>query len=222
MPASQLSANTPQPAHSATPYVVAAVMLAVAMAGIGFAYFIDFASKNGVDTTNEDTRTYAVTIAGRELIVPGAWIIDPELHHNGFVEKLDLTMLVGDENSELEAINVTLLPASQAQPSDQLLDRVYLHQFETAQAQGVPGLVGKPLRAVDGYQNETVWYDPLSARPFVAKCLAPAEDGMPTRCLRTVLLTERLAAVYAFDKSVLQNWRAFDAEMASNLERLGL
>ena len=72
------------------------------------------------------------------------------------------------------------------------------------------GLIGKPLQATDGYDGETVWYDALSADPFVAKCVAPVAEARRRRCLRTVYLGPGIAAVYAFDARVLATGREFD------------
>ena len=77
-----------------------------------------------------------------------------------------------------------------------LLDGVYLHQFEDKQLTGPPGLVGKPLTASEGFAGETVWYDALSADPFVAKCLAPVAPGEPTQCLRTVRPRQRRGGLH--------------------------
>ena len=75
--------------------------------------------------------------------------------------------------------------------------------FKADQLSGPPGLVGKPMSAEDGYANETVWYDPLAASPFVAKCQAPIAPDQPGHCLRTVYLGPGVAAVYTFDEDVL-------------------
>ena len=106
-------------------------------------------------------------------------------------------------------------------PSASLLDGVYLHQFQQAQLTGPVGLIGKPLQAGDGYEGETVWYDPLTSSPFVAKCQAPIVEDAPGKCLRSVYLGPGIAAVYAFDQDVLTNWRKFDAELHPLLDKIG-
>jgi hypothetical protein len=121
----------------------------------------------------------------------------------------------------LRQIDVQLIPRSRARPSASLLDGVYLHQFLPRQLQGPPGLVGKPLVPKEGFEDETVWYDALSANPFVAKCMAPISGEGPARCLRTVLFSD-IAAVYSFDADVLDNWRQFDPYMHELLARIGI
>jgi hypothetical protein len=98
---------------------------------------------------------------------------------------------------------------------------VYLHQFLPDQLKGPPGLIGKPLVPAEGYANETVWYDAISAAPFVAKCIAPVLEAQPGRCIRTVYLGPGIAAVYSFDADVLENWRAFDAQLHPLLKQIG-
>jgi hypothetical protein len=98
---------------------------------------------------------------------------------------------------------------------------VYLHQFLPEQLAGPPGLVGKPLRADGGYADEVVWYDPLSAEPFVAKCSKPIASAATGQCLRTVYLGPGVAAVYAFPEPALPHWRDFDAELTARLGQIG-
>src|SRR5690606_11987896 len=121
---------------------------------------------------------------------------------------------------DLREIDITLLPRSSVRASARLLDGVYLHLFQPTELSGPPGLIGKPLKAQNGYEQETVWYDPLSADPFVAKCSAPIAPGLSARCLRAVHLAPGMAAVYAFDGEVLERWRDFDAAVRPLLRRI--
>ena len=89
------------------------------------------------------------------------------------------------------------------------------------QLSGPVGLVGKPLKASEGYENETVWYDPLASSPFVAKCEAPIVAGAAGHCLRTVYLGPGIAAIYGFADDVLGNWKKFDAELHPRLTEIG-
>jgi len=222
MPAHPASTR-PEPAASHQPvFVVGAIVLVAALAGTGLAYSIDYLNRRNTVAPAEGTGPYTIMIAGAELSVPGSWLRFTDQRRNGFAEELNLTLDLDFGNGNQANIELDLLPASYAQPSESLIDQVYLHKFGTAQTGGVPGLVGKPLQGADGYAGETVWYDPLSAHPFVAKCLEPVEENLPARCLRTIRLTPRLAAIYAFDEELLVNWREFDAIMAPKLERLGL
>jgi len=106
--------------------------------------------------------------------------------------------------------------------SARLLDSLYLHLFEPTEVTGPPGLIGKPLKAGEGYQHETVWYDPLAPLPFAAKCADPLPGEVEAQCLRSVVLDAQIGAVYEFDAGLLMNWRGFDAGVAQWLSVIGL
>lgn len=200
------------------------IALIIAMLGLGLAYglsaWLHQAPPGATTAGNEPTVTR--TLVGKTLSIPASWLRDAGGSSAGFSSAVDFTLrLPLGENGALAAIEVTLLPLSQARPSASLLDGVYLHAFMPEQLAGPPGLVGKPLRPEDGFENETVWYDAVSQNPFVAKCDAPPDGSGSARCLRTVALPDGIAAVYAFDTGVLEQWQAFDPDMAGWLTRIG-
>jgi hypothetical protein len=200
-----------------------AICLILALLGLALAYGIDglerYAQKAEIRPSGG---TLARTLGGRNLTIPAAWFRATEQPVTGFAKQVDLqlTLPLGPEAAP-RAIEVTLLPRSRVRPSSSLLDGVYLHQFESQQFSGPPGLIGKPLAAQEGYANETVWYDALSANPFVAKCMSAVSADVPARCLRSVYLGPGLAATYAFDQDVLENWRQFDPALETLLAEIG-
>lgn len=205
-------------------YNLAGIAVIVLMLAVGLAYAVDRAGRSigAPETGSNGDATIIQTIGGRDLAIPEAWYRYGEQMQPGFVSQIDLE--VGLTLPGLQAplpVTVTLLPRSRARASSVLLDAVYLHQFDEGVVGGVPGLVGKPLKTGAGYAGETVWYDALSPNPFVAKCAAPIEPDKPGRCLRTVLLSSGLAAVYGFDATALPGWQDFDAEMAGWLGAIG-
>jgi len=195
-----------------------AIALIVAVAGLGFAYAIDAAGRAGHETAGPVSRT----LGGKELTVPSSWLREDAERSEGFAKQVEIGLMLplGPEAS-LREIDITLLPRSRARPSSSLLDGVYLHQFMPEQLTGPPGLIGKPLVAAEGYANETVWYDAISASPFVAKCIAPVLETGSGRCIRTVFLGQGIAAVYSFDEDVLMSWRQFDALIQPALKQIG-
>jgi hypothetical protein len=198
-----------------------AIAIAVALAGIGFAYVLDQVARRDRDLpVAEGTITRG--IGGIELKIPAAFFRNNEDRTEGFAEEIELIarLPLGTDARETP-VEVTLLPRSRARPSAILLDAVYLHQFEDDQLTGPPGLVGKPLVATEGFAGETVWYDPLNADPFVAKCLAPVVPDEPAQCLRTVI-RGNVAVVYTFGEDVLMNWRQFDAAAEPWLAEMGI
>jgi hypothetical protein len=212
------AATAKESGHSVA-FNLGAIALFVALAGVGLAYVIDAAGRAEREATSG---TVSRTLSGRELDIPLGWLREDAERIAGFAKQVEigLTLPLGPE-AQPRQIEIMLVPRSRARPSASLLDGVYLHQFMPEQLNGPPGLIGKPLLAADGYANETVWYDAISAAPFVAKCIAPVAEGQHGRCIRTVHLGPGIAAIYSFDEDVLWNWRQFDAAVQPSLRRIG-
>ncbi|KKB09822.1 hypothetical protein [Devosia chinhatensis] len=210
--------------RSSLAYNLAGIAVLVFLLAVGVAYLIDRASQadsRALPMLN-DINTVRQTLSGRDLDIPLLWFRYGEQVKEGFASQIDLRLyLTLDSGASPTPVGATLLPRSRARASSALLDAVYLHQFEDGSVGGVPGLVGKQLTAREGYAGETVWYDPLSPSPFVAKCANPVEPGRPAQCLRTIHLQSGLAAVLSFDATALQHWRQFDIELAAWLGRIG-
>ncbi len=212
------AATAKESGHSIA-FNLAAIALLVALAGVGLAYIIDAAGR-----TEREAAAGIVsrTLGGRELSIPLAWLREDAGRPAGFAKQVEIGLdLPLGPDAQPREIGVMLVPRSRARPSASLLDGVYLHQFMPEQLNGPPGLIGKPLVAADGYESETVWYDAISAAPFVAKCIAPVAEGEPGRCIRTVYLGPGIAAIYSFDEDVLGKWRQFDAVVQPPLRRIG-
>ena len=214
------------PPPSGEPHGIAfnlgAILVAVALVGVGLAYGLDSSRRQHGASASDEMSTVTRTLSGHEFAIPLGWFRYDDQKIEGFADQIDLTFKLpfGAEGA-LREIEVSLIPRSRARPSAKLLDGVYLHQFMPNQLQGPPGLVGKPLIPKEGFEGETVWYDALSANPFVAKCMAPVAGSGPARCLRTVLF-EDVAAVYAVDEDVLLSWRTFDPTFEDLLLRIGI
>lgn len=218
------AARAPQ-GHSVG-FNLVAIAAMVALAAIALAYAIDAAGRTAGTAPHrvDEEVTLTRTIGGKDLDIPLSWFRYAEQRVEGFAKQIDLqlTLPLGPKASPA-VIEVTLMPRSRVRPSSSLLDGVYLHQFGPEERNdGPPGLIGKPLRSAEGFDSETVWYDPLSADPFVAKCVPPVADGTEARCLRSVYLGPGLAAVYAFGADALGNWKLFDREMRALLARIGI
>ncbi|MEO6012419.1 MAG: hypothetical protein ABIQ30_02395 [Devosia sp.] len=199
---------------------LAVIAVAAALLGLGFAYSIDAA---GRADRHAHQGNLARTLGGTQLEIPANWFRDEDAERaEGFAKQVELALdLPFGMEGAIRTVDVTLVPRSRARPSASLLDGVYLHQFMPEQLVGPPGLIGKPLIAKEGFENETIWYDPLSAAPFVAKCLAAVADGAHGRCLRTVYLGAGIAAVYSFDDDLLASWKQFDARIHPLMQQIG-
>jgi hypothetical protein len=221
MPPSPATAQRSRQDGAGIAYNLAGLALLAIMTALGAAYFLDFQIERGAPPPPL-TETVTKTIAGKELHIPATWFRDGAGGSSGFANEVALrATLALDGLAEPAGIDITLLARSRVQPSSALLDSVYLHQFTNETVEGPWGLVGKPLAAVDGYAGETIWYDPLSGEPFVAKCLAPVKAGAPARCLRSVILPSGIGALYAFDETALTGWKGFDAAMRNLLTAIG-
>jgi hypothetical protein len=211
-------------AGQALAYNLAGIAVLVLLLAVGAAYLIDEmgrAARTPMPAI-DDGDPISQTISGRELTIPTTWFRYGEQVRNGFTNQIDLRVMFAPQGSDTALpVDVTLLPRSRARTSSSLLDGVYLHQFADETLEGVPGLVGKPMVASNGYSGESVWYDAISPNPFVAKCLEAVEADRTSQCVRTVYLPSGIAAVYAFDATVLQSWRQFDTEMERWLTSIG-
>jgi hypothetical protein len=213
------AADTNRESGHSVAFNLGAIALVVAVVGLGFAYAIDAAGRSGREAL---AGTVSRTLGGKDLNIPAAWLREDAERSAGFAKQVDIGLhLPLGPKAQPREIDVTLVPRSRVRPSASLLDGVYLHQFMPEQLSGPPGLIGKPLVAAEGYANETVWYDAISAAPFVAKCIAPVAEGEPGRCIRTVYLGSGIAAIYSFDEDVLVNWRQFDPALQPSLKQIG-
>ena len=199
-----------------------ALMLVIGMAGVGFAYLLDGATRAAqIEAHRVDPTPITRTLGGRELHIPRNWFRYDEIGSEGFVRQVELRFeLPLGTRKQVETVQVTLLPRSRVRPSAALLDGVYLHQFLPQQLTGPEGLIGKPLRAAEGYEDETVWFDAVSANPFVAKCSRAIAAETEAQCVRTVFLAPGLAAIYAFPESMLANWRLLDPQLEPRLKTI--
>jgi hypothetical protein len=224
MPVSTAPPRTSHDGRGQLAYNLAGIAVLVLLAAVGLAYAIDQAGRNSRPSPAQlsDGDAVVQTVAGNDLSIPMNWFRFGEDIKPGFASQVELAFELDLEGlEEPVTVDVTLLPRSGARASGALLDAVYLHQFADETEGGIPGLVGKPLLANEGYAGETVWYDPLSPAPFVAKCAVAAEPGRPGRCLRTIHLRNELAVVLSFDADALAAWKQFDEELALWLGRIG-
>ncbi|WDR05495.1 hypothetical protein PSQ90_14605 [Devosia rhodophyticola] len=223
MSTSTAPTHRPGPGASVS-YNLSGIAVLVLLCAVGAAYLLEavIRADKPVLPRQDDAQTVSLTLSGKDLTIPKSWFRLEGPVRAEFSSQIDLRIALNSSQSNSPMrVDVTLVPRSRVRPSSALLDGVYLHQFENGTASGVPGLVGKPLKASGGYSDETVWYDPLSPAPFVAKCQSPLVGSQQGQCLRSVYLPSGIAAIYRFDTSLLTSWRDFDDQMNQWLERIG-
>jgi hypothetical protein len=197
------------------------IVIVVGALGLGADYALQTASQNiGDGLPEEPGAPVRFTLAATDLHVPANWL--KAQRGGGFAEAIELMVPIRLAGiGERLPVSITLLPRNRAAPSAALLDTLYIHRFTTGQVNGPRGLIGKPLVPEAGYQDETVWYDPVTGNPFVAKCLtlagAPDADA---ECMRTVPFGQKISAVIRFDRRALAQWQDFDAAIAAVLAGL--
>ncbi|VAW21626.1 hypothetical protein MNBD_ALPHA11-743 [hydrothermal vent metagenome] len=216
------SAHAPFPAMA---FNLAALALILLMAGLGIAYWLNgFASTR----TQITSSVYAApivtkTLANTNMQIPQIWLNILTQSTQKDVQAVDLTLKISVADQEQSIpINLRISEASQAEPSAYLLDSVYVLRFSKTQIGGFKGLVGKPLKAQDGYESETVWYEPISDNPFVAKCIDFEGSKSALNCLRTIRLNSQLSATYQFAQSELEYWRQLDGAIIPLMRQIGI
>ena len=198
------------------------LVLIVILLGLGVAYGLDALSR--ADTAKDARQTDArlpVNVAGVALDVPVSNLKSGDLPGSAFADRLDLVLTLDLGDGQTLPVDLTLVPKARARASAALLDSVYLKHFTSAETHGAPGLVGKPLAGGDGYDGETVWYDPISIDPFAAKCAAPVSEDAVGVCMRTLVLDSGLSAILGFSESALRHWRQFDPPLKRFLYAIG-
>lgn len=204
---------------------LAAIALILIMLGLGIAYWLNaYARPQPQQTTSTfASPTVSKILAETELQIPQNWQNPQTRLNDKIIQFLDLKLFVRfTPGAELTPINLHLAPSRNGEPSSHMLDTVYSLRFTPRQAAGPMGLIGKPLKAEEGFENETVWYDPLSANPFVAKCISLGTEKPTATCLRTVQISPKMLVTYQFSADQLQYWREFDGVMEPLLTQIGI
>ncbi len=206
-----------------------AIALLLALAGLGAAYLLVAAAKTAQISkpSSWSEPLIRLNLAGAELTIPRSWMRTSSGENGQDNVQADLQVdlelnLQFAPGAKPYPVRLRLIAAAKVQPSSYLLDTVYMRQFSSRQKNTIAGLVGKPLKPREGFQGETVWYDPLSPNPFVAKCLDESLNSTEAGCLRTVQMTRRLAVIYRFDADLLAHWKNFDATMQPILAQIGV
>ncbi len=200
-----------------------AISILLVLFSLGIAYYIDslnYKRLNPPSIFNSQQKTIKI-IGGQTLKIPNDWFLYTQKNEPQFVEKIELLFSIPIIKGRTPAnIEVIIQPLRKVTTSALLLDNVYIHKFLPEEIKGPPGLVGKPIKNTIGYIDESVWYDPVLANPFVAKCNKPVINGGKNRCIRTTQISNKLAATYSFDFETLYGWKQFDKQAEKWLRQI--
>lgn len=195
------------------PIILVWILILLSFFGLALVYFIEnLEEKRAADAVQKGE--FEFTLAAKTYRVPKKWVETFYGQENGALSSLQLKVPF-QLNGQTVPISVSLLPSSKAAPSAYLLDALYIHNFSDAPSNQAFGLIVKKLKAQDGYEHESVWYDALSSNPFVAKCLSePLGETTKHNCVTTILINKRVSALVQFDGLYLPVWRELHAELA--------
>ncbi len=202
---------------------LAALALILLMGGLGIAYLLDAYAKPAPlpSVSVFEGPFVGKSLAGAPLNIPAEWQNPTTRTNTQQVSFLDLQLRMKFQaDAPLTHLKIRLSPIENSEPSSTVLDSVYTLRFTQKQLSEFGGLIGKPLKPEEGFENETVWYDPISTTPFVAKCIDLGMLISTANCLRTVQISPRLAATYQFSSDQLPYWREFDAMMIQIFDKI--
>jgi hypothetical protein len=187
--------------------------IVLSMLGLGIVYGLDFFESRATQVANDKGTPVEFTIAASKLQAPESWIVSEFNPEQTILNLLQLHLTMNLDGQSF-TLNLTLMPAARAAPSAYLLDSLYIHNFAPGRSDQMYGLVVKKLKNEAGFEDETVWYDALSATPFVAKCLEEkVAVERAKNCITTVLVNKRVSALIQFEKAILPHWRQFSVAL---------
>ncbi len=201
---------------------LAALTLVLILGGLGLAYWLNSAQSVQKETAQSTFVAPFVSkvLASTKLEIPQDWLAEAQ-DSSLEVDFIDLRLNVKYlPDTKPTPIGLHLAALEHTLPSARLLDSVYTLRFLAEEIRGVRGLIGKPLKPDGGFENETVWYDPISSNPFVAKCIDLGEDDAQHLCIRSVQLSPAIVLTYQFTADQLVHWRDFDAVMEPFLTQI--
>jgi hypothetical protein len=194
----------------------------VALLGLTIGALWVFAG-DGDDTV---PRPVTVTISGEPLVISSDRIRFADQRRGGALPRVDLAVLWPDmvgrtatnrdafalPRPETPVLQIAIEPNSTALDSAARLASVYLRYFaadppDESLAPPVDGLVARRFVASSPYADETLYFEPGSVHPFVARCFPRAEGDQRRLCLTEIGFGKSLVAAIRFPPALLADWR---------------
>lgn len=181
-----------------------------------------------LDGDGDDTapRPIALTISGESLTISANRIRFTDQRRGGALPRVDLAVLWPDmvgrttanrdafalPQPETPVLQIAIEPSTVALDSAARLASVYLRYFaadppDAALAPPVDGLVARRFVAGSPYADETLYFEPGSVHPFVARCFPRAGGDERRLCLTEISFGKGLVAAIRFPPALLADWR---------------
>lgn len=185
------------------------------------------------------TRPVTLSIAGEPLTVAANRMRFADQRGGGALPRVDLAVLWPDlagrtaENRdafalprpETPVVQIAIEPSPVALDSAARLASVYLRYFaadppDAALAPPVDGLTARRFVAGSPYADETLYFEPGSVHPFVARCFPRADGDERRLCLTEIGFGKSLVAAVRFPPTLLTDWRRLQDACRSLLDGL--
>ena len=170
---------------------------------------------------SDDPREIHLTIADTAFAIPANMIRFDSHRVGGRHERVDLAFawpglrgfttvtepLFQLSGRDSPLVFASIIAESEAPDAAERMNSLYERFIEGDGFRGPVGLVGHRLSGISGYGDETVFYEPDAAMPFVARCTAPTDPEIPETCMSDLRISGNLLLQYRFRRGLLDDWR---------------
>jgi hypothetical protein len=168
-----------------------------------------------------DAPSLPITIGGYLFNVPPAAIRVALQRHAGPQERIDLAFLwpelippdptakpaLRQEPLTFDRLFISLAGFSGALSAAERFRQIYPRYFAEGQFAGPDGLIVKRFRDGTPYQGDDLFYDPITADPFMARCSRPGAGETPGICLVERRIAGAVDVTARFPRDWLIEWR---------------
>lgn len=198
------------------------------LAALWLAWTLDDSREPGAARASPVT----LNVAGETLTVPGGYFRFVDQRRAAKLDRIDLVLRWPDlaeamqprptspsgVGSDPDLVFVSITRRDVPFDSTARLATVYQRFFDGAAFDGPAGLIGQRMAAGSGYEDELIFFEPGSVRPFAVRCFAGEEAGRATICLREVMIGRDLIMTYRFAASLLPAWQALDRDLRERID----
>lgn len=207
------------------------VLLALALVA-AMAFAATHLGWEAVKERRPKAETLSLTLAGKPLSVPAAWLRDGSLQPNHDLQRLDLIvpLQTGEEvaagNAMDRVVLIRLTPADDAVPPEMRTETLYARFFDSNVWTNPGGLILRGFARNTPYEGEELYLAPPDGRDFAARC--PRTDvaatiGSPigTGTCIWEFRTDGMDALVAFAPGRLSDWANIAATARETVALVG-